>query len=749
GVQVKQLDREILKNASAKEDGFNTSVQVRNDHLSVKTDLTTFAEVTLGETLELPSIGYKDTQGNYLKQLQEVGGKSPVKLVRPTASIKFIREVQEEHGKSVEKVVGYELEQLLIEKIIASNLQAKLDILTLTIPADKEASIEKIALSGQLFTEKMQFSLASSTGKINAEEIGVVAITTATKIKTAAYLSAEALNFSKEINGEAILEVEGIDLGILTQAGATGYDFTQVDHKEKGIGNLHLSTGNALGKAPMFRAANIRAIFSGDSTKLMIKEPVLGELIVKGDFTDEHMGIHLQKLVLSGALDGDLMIEDSPQQLIVRSEEGKDISLTVPEARVSTDVNSLEYLLGKFPEEEKKKEGSIREYAQEEFKQRTADFGFLNFFDPSHITVYAYDKPIVLNTYKLDDELPQRTYINLYDFSQELGSVMGNYFINEYFAFLKPLMNTETFVSTAVRKVLLSIEKDFKKIYKQSLFPQKHTSLPVFAAFLEHLVSSEHLLTFLGKNIIDEIIPYLIEEVKPLIQKGTISATTLAGLKKGGLKGAVVGLVVGGAVAGGLELGKEYIGSKSKESLKKTLFDPPSSPGLTDELIKLIEEAGAEFPSTEEIILSVVEEMIQDLNLGLQANIQADFKSHDPTLRGMLKEKTNSDLTEKNAAIHSDITLGFHRNEKTETTATHLNLRNTYFKGFSYPIDSEAATGKLSTKAMGIEQLSLKMSSFKKPSQIDLDAKNVSLKGFKLVIDKQHLKRRKPLKNTL
>ncbi len=746
GISVKQLNREILKNASAKEDGFDASLQVRNDHLRVKTDLTTFAEVTLGETLELPSIGYKDTQGNYLKQLQEVGGKSPVKLVRPTASIKFIREVREENGKNVEKVVGYELEQLLIEKIIARNLQAKLDILTLTIPADKEASIENIALSGQLFTETMAFSLSGNTGKINAEEIGVVAATAATKIKTEAYLSAEALSFSKEINGEATIEVEGIDLGILTQAGATGYDFTQVDHKEKGIGNLHLSTGNALGKAPMFRAANIKAIFSGDSTKLMIKEPVLGELIVVGDFTDEHMGIHLQRLVLSGALDGDLMIKDSPQQLIIESEEGKDVLLTIPEARVSTDVSSLENLLDKFPEKEKKKQVSIRDYAQKEFEQRTADFGFLNFFDPSHITVYAYKKPIVLNTYKLDDEFPQRTYINLYDFSQELGSVMGNYFIDEYFTFLKPLMDTETFVSTAVGKVLLSIEKDFKKIYKQSeqsLFHQKHTSLPVFAAFLEHLMSSEHLLPLLAKNIIDEIIPYLIEEVKPLIQKGTISATTLAGLKKGGLKGAVVGLVIGGAVAGGLEIGEEQIGKKSKKALKESLFDSSDSPGLMDELIKIIEETGVEFPTTGAVILSVVEEMIQDLNLSLRANIQADFKSHDPTSRGMLRDKTDSDLTKREAAIHSNIALNFHRDEKTGNTATHLLLKDTYFNGFSYPIYSEAATGKLSTKSMGFEQLSLRMSSFKKTSQIDLEAKNISLEGFKLVIDKQPPKKKK------
>ncbi|MEM9981950.1 MAG: hypothetical protein AAF734_05600, partial [Bacteroidota bacterium] len=182
-------------------------------------------------------------------------------------------------------------------------------------------------MSGTFYTQSGQFSLAVKTGKF---DVTALQADLANMVKFSSYLKTDSLSFSKALNGDIEASVDGIELGLLSAS--EGSSDVQLNTEQ--VGNIHLDVNEKAMNAPLFRSAKITFSKKGEETKAIIKDPILGALVISGDihsFTNsKDVGIKINRLVLFGQLKGDLVLQNTPEKLLLSSEN--DMEIIIPEA---------------------------------------------------------------------------------------------------------------------------------------------------------------------------------------------------------------------------------------------------------------------------------------------------------------------------------------------------------------------------------------------------------------------------------
>ncbi|MEM9981949.1 MAG: hypothetical protein AAF734_05595, partial [Bacteroidota bacterium] len=78
----------------------------------------------MGEEISLYHLDFEQDDNTYLRKLADEG--KPVRLLQPRATIRLLYQQQQEGDETVSTLVGYQLVNLHLDKIIASNLEAKM-----------------------------------------------------------------------------------------------------------------------------------------------------------------------------------------------------------------------------------------------------------------------------------------------------------------------------------------------------------------------------------------------------------------------------------------------------------------------------------------------------------------------------------------------------------------------------------------------------------------------------------------------
>ncbi|WP_299463472.1 hypothetical protein [uncultured Microscilla sp.] len=671
-----QLNTEMKNKVGKKEAAAGLSAQ----KISFETDLSSYATVSLGAALSLDHIFYEAEDGTYVKNLP---GGAPLQLLNPRAKVTFVKKkVKNKEGVEELKTVAYNLQYLSISKLVARNLEAgnKKMGLKLLVPSDKEASLNNIALSGELRTKDSKLAMKATTKGLDIQEIKA---NFKNQILVSPYLKANSLSFSRDFAGNMDATIKGLDMGLLTASPL----YARLTNK--GAADVRIDNPDEdKPSVPIFRAGKIKMKAQGKNTKVIISDPILGEIAVKAGFVSYDKSVmlfNLDELRLRGSLKGDLVIEDSPSQLTIESLN--DMQVEVPHAKVSGNVFKLH-------QQKKKKQKKPKKQG----KKQTAinPYGFLDLFGGSQVSITLFGQTATLQVRHNVQKLPgladvQYTTVSVADFLATLGvtaakGLMGNLQGGTIGIYLPELMKIAS-------QILGS---------KMTQFNKNEVRLSSLVVFLENLDEAQ----------IQQFVKELIEKSLPFILKTTSQLSDATLQRKPALAFLIRKLLKATPKA------KEYIKDYAKGKIKELLNDPGTN-NTTDDSKELIPDA--------------VEEMVRNAKPKLAIDILAKADSGTLVSRGKLNDYTQSDFTKGDFKIQSSIVLQFITDKKNQTD-TKLTINNTVFEGFSYPL--AGGRGKLSTKRMHIGNITAYKEHLKETGKSSLEANFITFRGFKLHLKK-------------
>lgn len=702
--------------------------KLKTDNITFESDLSNYATLSLGKALELSKLHYEDKKGSYIKTLEP--NKSPVKLVKPVARLKMIKNKQN-------KVEAYKLEYLNIEKITAGNLEIhqestpekkpgdllapKTTKTTLKLSGEEEVTLSKIHLEGKIETGNNDFEIKAEADSFDLKKLQVMV---ENQLRTYTYLSTGKLSYERAMHGDHTAEVNNLDVGLHKQGGK-GHEILALG----GLGGLKINKQSKDDQISIFKATKIRYGTFGDESFVVLTDPQIGPLVIEGRFMqgtgDYFKDLQFNKLIVKGGVKGDLILRDTPDKLTLESFQ--DVVIAIPEADL--EASSLSNLLafGKNKEKDealkkKRKEKIIEEWhkvpelkpavqdgvrqpiitpkltAEELYKHslagRAEAYQFLNMFGGSHLTIKLLDKKIGLHVNRNKQEIPT---IKIMTFLREFIDATFEYFVKIFVPSV--LQGTVNDIKPEIlNQGINSLRNTFENDFKGAFNSDGSMTLPNFMVMTEELAANP------AKYI-----------------NGIIDAAWSA-----------------------------YIRRVREEARKRRNEDPNALEDLISDLLsegfeeiaKAIVNYNMSDDDTKDDDLSrrlvpkVVDEILENLKLELilDAKIKQRKNSH-------YKEYGKSSLEPGGFKGHSSISIKFDRkqeaNEQGYRIDTQISVSNTNFSGFSFPVKSDKGNGKISTREMNISELSVKKQSFEDDGKISLKAKNIYLKGLQLEFNKK------------
>lgn len=722
-VKLKKLE------AGVANDDKSTHAKLKTDNITFQSDLKNYAFLSLGKALELNHLHYEDKEGNYIKTIEP--NKSPVKLVKPTAKLKIIRNKQN-------KIEAYKLEYLNIEKITAGNLEIHQEIkekkkagdtskpkvtkATLLLKDPEEMSINNVHLEGEVHTSNNDFKIEAKADGINIKKLEVIV---ENQLKVATYLSTGKLSYTRELYGDHTLEVSKPETGLLK---LKEEDIKIL--KGLGVGGFHLNKHSNDEKVSLFKATNIRYGTFGEETFMVLTDPQIGPLVIEGRFQDHSTkyfkSFTLNKLIVKGGVKGDLIVRDTPDKLTIESFQN--VEIAIPEADFA--AANLSHLLnfGKDEEKEKEKKSKkkmkeaqklpplepiaqdgvrqpiiLKPMTKEEFAKlsysrslagRAEPYQFLDMFGGSHLTVKLLDKVIELHVQHNGSKPPT---IKIMKFLREFVDVSFEHFVEIFVPSL--FQGTAKDIKREVLKEGIdSLRETFEGDFKESFNSDGSIPLSHFVVMTEELAKDPAKYV---NGIVDAVLSKYVERIREERRKARDEDPS------------AIEDLTSALMMEGIEEGiKLYIEAK------------------------LSGDEAKEEKASSRLVPKMVDEILENFKLSLVLHAQVQQRKGDP-----LKKYGNSDLEPGGFKGNSSIMLDFAKvhenNDQGFRIDTKLSILNTNFKGFSFPVESPHGNGKISTGEMNVSELSIKKQSFEDDGEISFKAKNIYLKGLQMELNKK------------
>ncbi len=629
------------------------------------------------------------------------------------------------------------------------------------------------------FSDSNLLIITLNTGKLSLEELRVNLNDT---VKLNPYLDIAGLKFVKTFDGDTHTTLEGIELGLLTKPAGKYYDpegalIETPKEGEKATDHIYLEPYHKAANAPILKSGKLVFKTKGEEMEAILSDPELGAIVVRGHYQrivsqgDQVMSgtVVLNHLILSGQLEGDLVYKDTPQKTTLSSANDMEIQIEEASLQVSDLSNFLSTFSGGTSTDKEKttteaaptttdntaeEEMTIDSYwrdilkaylkkqkeREEEIEETIASYQFLNMFGGSNVSVKLFQRSIFLNVEERDLTFTKATYINLEKFLRDFSGVLI-----EVLAALSPLDDwKEKLGEKALESLsdeLISsggtvIHEVLEEMYGKSFVSQNSVSLPLFAFLLQDLV----------QNAAPEFVQRLLDKV--------------------------------------IHTPFDWWEDDIKKSIKDAIFSE-----------------GEEDPNADpdQLIPEIVEELLAAADPELVIKAKAQSANMGYTSRGLLTPFTQSDLTNGEFSLSSTISLKFDREKVRKKVPgreantldrilfesrrnrenperlfqletfnqkgsewkrfqeemrkskyveevqlnPRLTIRDTHFDGFSKELSFAAGDAKLHTRSMGVKLLEVRKESLRKSGKVDVKAKDIFIKGFKLEIDKPKKKEKK------
>ncbi|MCU0439296.1 MAG: hypothetical protein MUC49_15475 [Raineya sp.] len=719
-------------NIALSDDKKDVKTEIGAPKISIKTDFETYADIDFGDYISMKSLNYESKDGMYIRGSNYDNGL--IRLENPSAKLKLVKD------KKTDKFTNIEIEQFHLKKIVASKLdfgqyhkvteedkksdlenktekyknysigsidkRAGYEDATFALKNGKTASLTDVYLSGNFRLSDGALALKGGAKEVNLEELKAVLSQSAVFLNP--YLKADNLTFSREYNGDMDAKVNNF---------RTGLRDNEITMQPNNMGMIKLEQSANNKDTPVLQSHTLTYNYNKkeDKTEVIIKDPKLGAIVLEGHFRGYNgtSGIALQKMIMQGEMKGDFKLTDTPTETIL---DGKDFIFQIPEAYFVANSMSDLFSLTK-PEEKKEQNNSNtnftteednsrfkqlerREYAkldtnpdlvknyvknqarerlhnekkQEEFNKLSQDFAFMNLFTDSSIVFNAFGEEFILQ--------PEPIY------ATSLRARRADAHI-DVFSFLKSIADL-----TANRLI---------ELYSVSFQIPANNEAKGFIQILEYISkwvakngSSAILQSF--ENFVEERCGNIFKEVgdKKYIQMSEFAALC------------------------------SMLGDMQEDLIERIMEVPiiDFGKGIYD----FFSEPSSEPVDPEQLIPSFVEMVVSMMQPRFTLHAKGSgFKDYN---KGMLKPYMESDFTKQAFSSEGFLTFQLANNRNPL-----ISLQNWNFEGFSLPISK--GKGKLSTKSMGISQLTFfKQNGLKKSGLVNLDAKNVYLKGLYMIINK-------------
>ena len=709
------------------------SGKLKTNNITIKSDLSNYVTLSLGKALEVSHLHYEDKKGNYIKTLEP--NKSPVKLVKPVARLKIVKNRKN-------KVTAYKLEYLNIDKITAGNLEVHQivtpkkkpdDILepkpiktTLKLSDEQEATIHNIHLEGKIETSNNDFEVEARADSFDIKKLQV---TVENKLKTYTYLSTGKLSYKRELYGDHTATVNDLDVGLLKRKGK-GYEILPLT----GFGGIDLNKYSKDDHISIFNAKKIRYGTFGDESFVVLTDPKIGPLVIEGKFMQDtgnyFKEVQINKLVIKGGVEGDMILRDTPEKLTL--EAFQDIMISIPEADLEADSLSNLLNFGKNREEDeakaKKKQEEEKKKADEKWQNlppippmvqdgvkqppiippltndqiyklsldgRAEPYKFLGVFGGSHLTVKLLDKVVKLKVKNNDPAMPT---IQVLDFFRELADAALEYFVRLFLPGV--LQGTVIDAKPEVLKEgIQSLRTTFEGDFKDAFNNDGSMILPYFAVMGEELAADPAKYI---NGIIDAALSKYIERIREEERK------------------------------------RKDEDSKPLEDLVSALLSEGYEEIAKAVVNSIFSDDGKPEEISSRLVPEIVDEILENLNLELILNAQVKQRQNSP-----YHKFGKSALEPGGFKGHSSVAIKFVKVPDQTAQKFHIDsqisVSNTNFSGFSLPIKSAKGNGNVSTREMNISELKVKKQSFEDNGKVSLKAKNIYLKGLQLEFNKKQL----------
>ncbi|MGD1841448.1 MAG: hypothetical protein ACFB0B_11210, partial [Thermonemataceae bacterium] len=448
--------------------------------------------------LSLDQIFYYKDKDHFIKR-SDIGkeARKPFKIINPRARVQLLYQTKKVEGEEVKTLVGYKLVNFEIDKIAGSNLEVKMGDFHMYIPPDKEAYVEHVKMNGTFMTATGESEFSLETGKLDIEEVGLHLFQ---MLLLHPHLSISGgISLQKKLDGETNVSLKGVELALITERRSNRL-YKKIGDK----GSAFLGSAEEGEKASLFQSGEITIHQKDGKSTVIISNPVLNDIKVLGSIGDiEQKVLRLEELILSGGIDGNLLIEDDGQKLLMKpqyksdpdpeSNEGK--LLRIERAKLMGDLVAL-------PSGEKEAAASTPQpHPNQRIKDGLARYQFLNVFGGSTLTVDAFGKSIVLSiATKEESDGSKRTSMNMGHFIKGLSTIAVDYLIENLLEGRWDIINNKH-VKRALRHTLTTqkdnllpvigtkVHETLEGIYGQKLQNRNQVAFPTFAYLIQELAT--------------------------------------------------------------------------------------------------------------------------------------------------------------------------------------------------------------------------------------------------------------------